>query len=85
MTYRSREVTETEFREYLGKFNGRLQFNCVSFAEPPVGEYLDPTAGNWPDGIVAHCIMDDLGPGVFHGSKPTKDRRYWRYFVRETT
>ncbi|MCC2615981.1 hypothetical protein LJ739_06980 [Aestuariibacter halophilus] len=72
-------VTQSEFHEFLDKYDGKLTVDVTTMCEPPTCSFNDFTLGNWPDSVVARCSvfhddeyytsgLDDYAPSpVFNG------------------
>lgn len=56
-------VTDWEFREFIESYPNPLEKNISRMCEPPLLTYNDFSLGDWPNSIVASCLLTDDGEG----------------------
>lgn len=53
-----KQVTETEFKEFIDNYPNKLDWNVVMFCEPPMGNHNDFTDGKvWPESMVTKVFL----------------------------
>lgn len=79
-----REVTRSEYLEFISRYPNKLEFDCTGICEPPLGTHNDFSDGKvWPESVVAKELRDWIGEnGERDNTFPGK---FWRYFVRQET
>lgn len=71
-----KQVTETEFKEFLDSYPNKLEFNVSRMCEPPMGSHNDFTDGKvWPESMVTKVILTN-GEAYYNHEPNT-------YYVKE--
>lgn len=77
-----KQVSREEYLTFVKNYPNKLDFNCVTICEPPMGRYHDfSISKDLRESVVAREVRNWLTPSgkVVHESP----NPYWEYYIKE--